>query len=757
MVSDLTQCDPLSAPETRTRGAGLLFSIPPADQQEFAEKLSQEVRDEVNVLLSIVKTVFREQNKQGALRAVAFRNSNRRGWSLQSLARKYYAYIKSGDWRVLVDRAKAGPAFWATDERVGLPAEFVQFWKALCERNQRATAPARRELLKIWREHRGICPATGKIITYKKILGYDTWPEIEPGSDAPRGWSAANLNRHAPSKFELTAARQGRDAASLYTRKVFTTRAGLRVGQFYLFDDQEYDQKVNFPGSRLAMRPVGLNVLDLFSACCIAWTLKPVLIDDDGVKKKGLEQYMPFLGAHVLCNLGYIPEKNGTTLIVESGTATYREAMIERIAAATNDCVIVHRGQTSNTPAHAGQFHSASKGNPRFKASLESFINYVRNEFAALPGQVGLSRERAPAEMYGRDRANTQLLKAAALLAPERAALLRLPYLPYFQFREIACELYTRINNRTDHDLEGWAKCGHVLQEFMLNLPSSSPSSASSAVKTFSESDWHSLNEAQRSALAPLVTARCRKLSPQEVWNNGATSLQKLGSHMLPVLLGPELGEERRVVKGYITIENQDLDSDPFRFPASSVLSPQSSSLNLAEGSTFLTYQNPFAPDTLILADSKGRYVGELHRQETPCRADADKVAAQIKYASAALAQQLAPVAQRAVPIARARLADLQHNQTVFEGQPVTPEEKESAQKLRALVQSNQAKTDLTDMLSDAPGANDFPAAAAENHLPPQDQEGGVQQPAGAVRAGHSEQSSSPSQTASDLDAILNP
>lgn len=671
MISDLSvdSVSPASAARTSVNSVSrpegdLSFA---AAVKELAS-LSRAAREELTDTLLLLRRIHAAKSKSAEARAIAATRAGQRGFSAESLLRKYYRYLATNDWRDVLDRAKAGPAFWDSRERVGLPPAFVEFWKSLCERNQRKTAPARRELInRIWRTHWGISPATGQKIEYKKIPGYDTWPEADPLVGYPLGWSQANLNRYAPTKFELAAARQGRESAAQYRRKVYTTRHGLRVGQFFVFDDQEYDTKVNFPNSPRAMRPVGLNVLDIFSAHCCAWGVKPVLIDDDGTKKKGLQQYMPWLAVHVLCNIGYLVNGPVTNFIIEAGSATLNDEFIGRLLFVTNDRVEVHKGRSKNTPSFPGLFEGAHKGNPRFKAHIESFFNLVRNDFAALPGAVGMNRDHCPAELAGRDRYNEKLIKAAQSLSPERAALLRRPFLDFNQFVQIAAELYNDINNRTDHNLEGWPQCGHLMQEMIVAL--------GDRHAALTEREWDALPRDKQNALRDHVHARSRYLSPQEVFNRGAAGLQKLPYASVPVLLGPDYGVERKVDGGYISFHDQDLDSADFLFPC-----------QLGEGQKFMTYQIPFAPDVLILADAKGAFVGTLPRQETPNRAEADKIAAQIKYAAQVEAELLTPSRIRATPLAKAKLENHQINARVLLGQPVTDAELAAAADLRARV-----------------------------------------------------------------------
>jgi hypothetical protein len=691
--------------------ADLLFAVPASETDDF-NRLPDAVRRALTTTLLIVQAIHRAPNKSAEIDRQSRLRAGLRGFSRESLARKYYCYANGGklggvkprffdpgDWRCLVDSAKAGPAFWNTDSQVGLPAAFVEFWKSLCERNQRKTAPARRVLIQqIWKTGYGPCPVTGKPIHYKQIPGYDTWPEAEVGGDYPKGWSVANLNRHAPTRFELAVSRIGREAAAQHRRKVFTTRFGLAVGRFYLFDDLEYDKKVNWPGAREATKPLGLVGLDLYSACAIALGFKPTLIDSEGAKKKLREKDMLWLVAHVLCNKGYRSDEFGTTLVVEHGTAAIRTDFEERIATATGHKVTVDRSGISNEHM-SGLFEGASKGNPRFKAALESLFNLVHNEGAGLPGNTGKDRQHAPTESVGLERYNSQLLKLAQSLPPERAALLQFPVLSFSHFVELTLDIYHRINHRTDHRLEGWEKCGHIQQDFTLNLPGLPPA-------PLSQEQWFALSPVQRAALEPNISADCRRLSPQEVWNRGAKDLHRLGNEMLPVLLGPDFGEERAVGKnGYITVEDKELchgADDPLRYPAPAY----------DVGEKFLTYLNPHNVHQLILTDAQGRYKDTLPLQEPPTRGDHAALRAQLGAARKEEAQRLAPVLGRLAPVVEARRDMHRRNLAVVNGQPVTPAEIESAQKLRAMVRKDGREA-LNDLLDGAAQAEAAEARAA--------------------------------------------
>jgi len=262
------------------------------------------VQDEAQTWMHILQAVAGAANKSAAIRYQAERHVHMRGFSAKNIIRKYYAWRKApNDMTVLINKARL-PARQANDMGTRLPSDFIHWWKKLCERNQRKSKPAYRDLCRRWRNG-------------DDIPGYGTWRDWyaaqhdAPAPDGyvpelPRGWSYGNLMRHAPAEFELAAARIGRAAVARFRPLVFTSRVGLEVGQFYVFDDLEHDLKVNVPGvNHIAMRPLELAALDLFSGCKFAYGLKPTLIDDDGAKEKLKEREMRFLLAYILTRLGY--------------------------------------------------------------------------------------------------------------------------------------------------------------------------------------------------------------------------------------------------------------------------------------------------------------------------------------------------------------------------------------------------------------------------------------------------------------------
>src|SRR4051812_26772521 len=101
-----------------------------------------------------------------------------------------------------MDRAKAGPQYWATEEAASLPFEFLEHWRGLAGANQRKCRPAWRKLIQQW----GAWMAGDR---KSAIPGYERCPAADPRTGRPRGWEYSNLMRHQPTRFELVAQRQG--------------------------------------------------------------------------------------------------------------------------------------------------------------------------------------------------------------------------------------------------------------------------------------------------------------------------------------------------------------------------------------------------------------------------------------------------------------------------------------------------------------------------------------------------------------------
>ncbi len=573
--------------------------------------------------------------------------------------RKFKAFRTSGKWEDLVNRAKL-----PRGECSSLPEAFIEYWRKLCEEYQRSSKAAYRRLLALWRAGTA-------------MPGYQEPPPPDING-IPRAWSYQNLLRYAPENFELVAARIGRSAAGKFRPLVFTTRAGLEVGEYYVFDDIEHDHKVNFLGvSTQAMRPLELCCLDLFSACKIAWGMKPTLVNDEGVKEKLKEREMKFLLAYVLTRIGYRP--TGTTLIVEHGTATVRPELARILLDLTDGAVKVSMSGLEGAAAITGMYEGRSRGKSQFKAPLESLHSLTHNEMAALPGQMGKDRDHSPEELHGREAANNALLAAAAKLPPERAKFLKFPMMEFNIFVRIAEDIYYNMNHRDDHKLEGWIESGLIAHEFRLDQASA----------WLPAESLLQLPEHKQTALEPIINlpgnTRTRKMCPAEVWERGRSQLVRLNGQHVPEILGLDLGVERKVGKrGLIEFEDRSIGPGTFRYMAK-LRAPGGHQSWLAPGETYLTYVNPFDPSELHVCRAgagRGGYLGVCPQWQTVCRNDADALHRQMGAAAHAEKELLLPLNARHADQVDRRKADDAWNKQVLAGAPITIEEKAAARRI---------------------------------------------------------------------------
>lgn len=573
-----------------------------------------------------------------------------------TVRRKFYAWTKSGqDFRSLINRAKI-------PERRNLPAEFIEFWRSLCERNQRKCKPAHRALVAAWRSGAA-------------IPGYEGTDQ--PRHEIPAGWDYSNLMRYRPTKFELATMRQGTAFAKAHAPQVFSTRVGLWPGSHYMFDDVWHDNKVMFRGK--PVRAVEIGALDVFSGMRVSWGTKPRFEREDGTMDSVNEALMRFMLAGLLWQHGYDPER-GTVLMAEHGSAAIRETIEKTLFDRSGGKIRVSRsGITGAHQSVAGMFKGKGGGNFRFKAALESSHNLIHNELAMLPGQTGMDVARRPEELSGMLKYSDDLMKAAALLPPQRRALLQFPLHDYFShFLPLLGDVYDVINrrgedpDRFDHDLEGWEALGHTVVEYRLSA---------AAQQWIGPGEFLKLPEPERQALArfaqaaPEMYARTRKLSPREVWTANRQRLRPVPAFVISEILGEDLGREVRTGNGYFEFSDADISAEPLLFEAR-VTDEQGRQCELRDREKYLVFCNPFAADQLFVHDARLGHIGVAQRVKRVSRLDPKALAEAAKRAAERTNDLLVDVRKRHTAMTRERTEMLNHNADVIEGRTMTPTER---------------------------------------------------------------------------------
>jgi len=596
----------------------------PAHERAALIGVSQKKRVRALEVRDVLEAFHAEPNKF----AVVLEYAARIGKSKTQLNRLYYA------WR---DQGLAGllPAK-KIDKARGLPAEFVEWFKAEAENHNTDSIPqARRSMVQ-------------KLVRGEEIPGLGTWPALYaarfPGVPLPRGvgreypgnnietlipagYSARNLLRYKSELVESTAARQGSFAASKYGSFVFTTRVGLKVGQVYMMDDVWHNQNVNWMGSTKALRPIELCCIDLLSAHKVAWGARPRLWNPETKRNEIVKEHeFRFLLAYTLCEAaGYRPD--GTILWLERGTAAVDEDLESILHELSNKAITVQRASLKEGRQACSVFRSADSGNPRHKAPLESHHSIAHTVLSGIVGQIGRNRDVRPEEVYGRDKANELFIKIGSVLPPELAGLLELPYLQWDEYMECVSVAYDELARRDWHTLEGWEACKFFKKQFCL--------------PPFT--DWKPLDALQDTdpAIAMAIYDKIREhpecgrvwpMSPLEVWNRGKHELRLLTKFAMPLILGPKNGIIRECPQAAeLTFSSRELGPVPHRY-GRDYMDEAGRVRRLEAGTKYLFHINPFsATRELFISTPDCAVLGFTPQIAVPCRVDKDAALERIK------------------------------------------------------------------------------------------------------------------------------
>jgi len=590
--------------------------------------------------------------------------------SLPTISR-YVREFKARGWQALRDRRGKNVK--------PLPEAFRMFVRQLHLQCQRATTgrEVQRTLVERWRKWQ----RTGD--EKFAIPGYTSPPPAGP-KGYPAGWSEDNILRFRPDEYALSIARQGSKRAAAFLPSILKTRVGTRFGQVVFFDDQDLDIKIAPRGSsQRPLRPQGFNCLDYLSGCFMHHVNRLRWWDKESDQYRTLTQTdFTWFVVSYLQKHGYRSDAQGTTFVFEHGTATgYNNRSLstfggyhnfdEALAAVSYGCIRVERSGLFNQPAFAGMlFRPQSSGNPNFKAPLESMFNLVRNRMAALPGATGRNRDLKPAEQYGEDLYTGQMLKLWDRLDERHRKLIRFPMLTAEEFGEVAATVYQSINARTEHELEGWEKCGHVAPQFRFTPDERSPWMSREEVADLPD-------DVRAMLLAKVETpghVRPWKLSPADVAAACADELTKLPDCMIPLLI-PMQWARPATVKSDRTISLKDQLLGPEAFTYVCRFEDRDGVRTLSPGTKLLCYLNPFAPERLVICKEDGAFLGTLNQQTRAGWMDQDAILEQLKERAEMKADMDTAVRPHLEGLMADRAEMKRNNQRLADGKPVLPEE----------------------------------------------------------------------------------
>lgn len=615
------------------------LTLQPSDLEDYS-KLPHKWRQQLDGILRVLK-----QFSTGQLTKVEAMQTL--GMSRATFDRKITAANRQG-WRGLVPNYKGA---------VSLPGDFVQHWKRLVESNQRKTAPAYRALLREWKER---MPIPG-------YAGHPGWPNL------PRGWDQRNLYRYQPTKFEMAALRHGLSrATSLHAPKVLSTRVGLWHLSHIVWDDVWLDMKTHLLTQRKPCRVLQIGALDLLSACRFHYGMRPQLMRADGTRESLSEADMRFALAAQLYHYGISPR--GTTMVIEHGTAAIRDHVRDILSRGLGDLITFNdSGMTGKIQAIAGMGDGkGGGGNFRHKAALESLHNLMHNELAALPGQTGHDRDE-PEFLGVMEREHEWLQRLAANLPPEVARHLRSPFLEYHsQLVPTVAGVLRTINERQDHNLQGWAECGFITRNYRLTPD---------AAQWMSEEQLMSLALPARQAMTAIAQAdpRCMmpvKLSPAQVFERGrAGEVMRVPLPIIAEILYLDLAQPRKCERGEFTFQDITLAPETLHFEGR-IMTSDGREEELVDGETYDLVVNPFDPSigngrgsafVYSATRQKGAFLGLARRVQRHCRADQEAAEHAFGRIKTRMADRLAATRSRNVQRTKDTTERMSHNLSLVE------------------------------------------------------------------------------------------
>ena len=431
----------------------------PVGDPDF-DRLPSDERARVVSRLAIMRRMDGASNKLAFLRRYPL--PPERGWAIKSLLNLHTIWCtgsgawESGNWRLLVDRRRAGK-LWKSSRASGrYPREFVEAVQALFVENKRKTKPAIRKLYAWW--YTGQRLVSGRMVSCP-VPGYGT-AVLGPNGERPAmptGWSESHLRRLCRlTPSQLTLAREGIASARVHLPHVLTTRVGVRWLEYVMFDDVKLDWRVLDTVSGQVCDLWLLVAMDWGSACALGFWMRPALARDDGSQEHLRQSDMMQFGGWLLERYG-LPRGHTCTWKVENGTATIEDAVAAALPGLFGDRLRVSYARMIGGKSSAG-YQERGKGNSWAKAPLESFFNPLHNYFGDIPGQVGRRYDVRPADLAARETEARRIWGQASqdFVGDDLRGKISYPLLTVAEARPRINSAFVALNSRTDHAIEGF-------------------------------------------------------------------------------------------------------------------------------------------------------------------------------------------------------------------------------------------------------------------------------------------------------------
>lgn len=582
---------------------GLKFAVPLADLAEFGE-LPEKRRNEVRVLLPLLERVHAllgERSLQAGCEIVAASSKHLMGGLAPSSLRRKYEMLRDsvtdefpvGNWRALVKQFK-GPS--------KQPREFQLEVKRVSQLNNCSVGEAMEQLREAWQRGENI-PGYGTWLEhYQREFPLRPLPKVWPRGFFPLGWSPRNLRRYASSKGARKLFQRGLAAAKKHFPSVTRDPSQLRPLELIVIDDFELDCLCSFPGDAQHRpqigRVAGLLAMDVATRRKLHWGLGQRLERDepqpDGTTKTvrtGIARIDVQLLIHGLFEKFGLPDYPVTILCENAAAAISPElelsisTLFQGRVRIERTGLIEHRNLTNGFVERGGR--------PWEKGWIEAAFAKLWNILGATKGYKGNNmRLNAPGDLDARI-AYTKLLighgEKALNLPPEKIAQLRLPFENPQTLEKAFAWACAVSDTRTNHRYLGFERVTEYLLEegtdpvpfTALALLAESQMMKAQPIERMESSieRWDKLTRGVTFAAIDRSVLAVFLLTPKRVtYRNAALTFRHSGTYFSFV----------------------DREGDVLR--------------DVAEGTEFLCYLNPAAPDQLHITQLNGARTGTLWR-----------------------------------------------------------------------------------------------------------------------------------------------
>ena len=608
----------------------MAFEIPTNDFDEVMA-LPEGVRDDLRRTLRLLAQIDAAPSVDAGCRAVG---ESRRGFTAASLRRKFYAYkAAGGDWRALVDRARCGDSGAARS----FSDELAIHFQALAGQNARDKGAAAWRALLAQLQRGDALPGEG---TWR-----DVWRKENPGvpapdrcpytlKDPPRGWGYRNLMRHRPRKAERIAQQQGRSALQLGNGHLLDVRrdtSRLEPLELIALDDVRFDFHVYDPDSGQICELWGVVAMDVATRCVLRYGLRPRLEREDGTREGILRRDVQTLLASIFLRHGF--RRAGTTVLAENASAAITAGFKRHLEEVSGGAIQARATGLIRGNVFQDGWAVKAGGNPKAKAWIESAFNLMHNEAAqglAARGYIGADYSLRPDDHTAKARWARELARQGMLLPPDLRREINLPFASLEESRREIDEVFTRMNARQIHQIEGFEK---VLEWRWKGAPGAP------------WRDWLSMAGVPEAARGDIET-RERTEMPLERWQRLYSLVEGRGGYLsLPDSAAPLLLMEHRVAK-----VAQNGAECSLRAGGKEMAFMLPDGCRPAAGDELLGYLPTMGgedPEFVFLTDGAGRWLGQAERSRRVAVGDREAMARRIAQKQAHLTEILDAVRDR--------------------------------------------------------------------------------------------------------------